>query len=100
MMMVSCVFQTDEEVVQTVKMMRSKFDGLLQGSNTADLSPGQMLLMGFNGLFTRLDADFTSMLDATAQLDVPDCWSKIDVVKEARSMQVRIYCFWCCLNPV
>ena len=89
---------TDEEAITVVKKMRVKFGELLMvpasvvghGSKPvgSDLTPGQMLLMGFNGLFTRLDADFASMLEAISKLQVPDMWRKVDVVKEASSMQV------------
>ena len=81
--------------------MQVQFNDLLQGSSTDegedptsdpnrghDLTPGQMLLMGFNGLFTRLDADFTEMQEALGKLNIPDIWRKVDVVREARSMQV------------
>lgn len=56
---------------------------------TMDLTPGQMLLMGFNGLFTRLDTDFAAMLDAISKVQVPDIWRKVDVIKEASSIQVN-----------
>ena len=70
--------------------MQTEFENLLQRADldSQDLSPGQMLLMGFNGLFTKLNTDFTSMLEAVALLAVPDVWRKVDVVKEAKSLQV------------
>ena len=38
-----------------VRKLKLKYDELLQGSNpeSTSLTSGQMLLMGFNGLFTR-----------------------------------------------
>ena len=75
------------------KKMRQQLNELLQGgdvnSEAISLTPGQMLLMGFHGLFTRLDTDFTTMLDTVMKLDTPAVWRKVDVVKEARSLQVR-----------
>ena len=81
----------------TVKNMRMEFDHLIQGHDLMtsdstllhpDLTPGQMLLMGFNGLFTQLGADFDAMLDAIGHIQAPDTWKMIDVVKEAQSIQV------------
>ncbi len=45
--------------------------------------------MGFNGLFTRLHADFSDMLTALAAVNLPDQWRKVDRVREARALQVR-----------
>ena len=62
---------------------------LLEGGGGAgDLSPGQMLLMGFNGLFTRLDDDFLKLLECVDMMQVPEIWKKVDVIKEAKSLQV------------
>ena len=76
--------------MKEVRILRSKYDELL---NTQDevtvLTPSQMLLMGFNGLFTQLDADFTIILDQVAQLNMPDTWRKVDVIREARALQVN-----------
>lgn len=47
-----------------------------------------MLVMGFNGLFTRLTNDFNDMLEVVLQIQVPDVWKKIDVVREAKGLQV------------
>ena len=75
-----------------VQAMHQQFDHLLQSSdpNGTDLSPGQMLLMGFNGLFTKLERDFSTMLEQVAKVVVPDVWRKVDVVREARAIQVRL----------
>ena len=59
-----------------------------KGKGSSDLTSGQMLLMGFNGLFTRLDDEFTNLLEAVDAINVPDIWKKVDAVREARSMQV------------
>lgn len=53
-----------------------------------ELAPGQMLLMGFNGLFTRLDDEFHTVLACVDTMSVPDVWKKVDVIREARSLQV------------
>ena len=63
----------------------------LRFSSGSSLTPGQMLLMGFNGLFTRLQADFSDMLDAVGAVQSPDVWRKVDRIKEARAMQVAFF---------
>lgn len=70
--------------------MRQSFNELLQSSNmeTSELTPGQMLLMVFNGLFTQLDNDFTDMLEMIDSVKVPDIWRKVDMVREAKGLQV------------
>lgn len=70
--------------------MRREFS-LLVDVETDALNPGQMLLVGFTGLFSRLQVDFSAMLEATAQLQVPDLWKNIDVVKRARSIQMTAF---------
>ncbi len=54
------------------------------------MTPGQMLLMGFSGLFTRLENDFSDMLDAISAVQLPDVWKKVDRVKEAGAIRVYI----------
>ncbi|KAH9498432.1 Serine/threonine-protein kinase smg1 [Bulinus truncatus] len=56
--------------------------------NADQLTSGQMLLIGFNGLFTRLEADFAELLDSVESLEVPTVWKKVDTVREAKSMQL------------
>lgn len=45
-------------------------------------------MMCFDGLFTRVDAEFNQLLLCVAQLDIPESWKKVDAVREARSLQV------------
>ena len=40
-------------------------------------------------LFCRLDAEFQNMLDQIALVTGPEIWRKVDVIREARSKQVR-----------
>ncbi|XP_064619648.1 serine/threonine-protein kinase SMG1-like isoform X2 [Lineus longissimus] len=81
------------EVLSHVKRMRQSFNELLQSSNmeTSELTPGQMLLMVFNGLFTQLDNDFTDMLEMIDSVKVPDIWRKVDMVREAKGLQISAF---------
>ena len=78
------------DMMSTVQKMQADFTKLLegQGQSGQELTSGQMLLMGFNGLFTLLDDRFTSMLESVDSLDISESWRKVDSVREARSMQV------------
>ena len=81
------------EAAALVKQLWTRFDELLQAPSDRDrsseLSSGQMLLMGFNGLFLQLEADFTAMLEAVTRLRVPDQWmTSIDLLAEASVLQV------------
>lgn len=82
------------DLMGRLKKLQNQFTDLLHISerDNMELSSGQMLLMGFNGLFSRLDDDFSSLLDAIDSLDVPDSWKKVDVIREAKSMQVGALC--------
>jgi len=52
------------------------------------MTPGQMLLMGFAGMFSRLDADFAALLDTVSSLQTIDVYKKADLVREAAMLQV------------
>ena len=41
------------------------------------------------GVLCRLDAEFQNMLDQIALVTGPEIWRKVDVIREARSKQVR-----------
>ncbi|GFO31315.1 serine/threonine-protein kinase smg1, partial [Plakobranchus ocellatus] len=66
----------------------SSSSGIGINNKPDQLTSGQMLLMGFDGLFTRLESDFAEVLDSVALLDVPIVWKKVDTVREAKSMQL------------
>jgi hypothetical protein len=72
------------------------------------LTPGQMLLMGFNGLFEKLQLEGNALIAALDTLDTPHCWKKVDQVWEAKAMAVssdackcfEIYCHDIQCNPL
>ncbi|XP_052059400.1 serine/threonine-protein kinase SMG1-like isoform X1 [Mytilus californianus] len=79
------------EMMTVVKRMQIQYQDLLQGRDSSELSPGQMLLMGFDGLFTRLEDEFTDLMEAIDGLQVPDVWRKVDAVREGKSMQLSSF---------
>ncbi|XP_076458807.1 serine/threonine-protein kinase SMG1-like [Babylonia areolata] len=90
---------SNKDVLNKVQQMQTAFNQLLQGLHQpsqdmaqegghSDLSPGQMLLMGFDGLFTRLDSEFNQLLSCVSTIHIPDAWGKVDAVREARALQL------------
>ncbi|XP_063243710.1 serine/threonine-protein kinase SMG1 isoform X2 [Bacillus rossius redtenbacheri] len=78
--------------------LRSRFNALLQqstetkcDSHEETLTPGQMLLMGFNGLFEKLHVDGNVLVSTLDSLDTPACWKKIDQVREAKTMAAPVF---------
>nr|CAD7257208.1 unnamed protein product [Timema shepardi] len=82
-----------------VASLQAQFNSLLQ--RTADLggpddheealTPGQMLLMGFNGLFEKLHLDGNALIAALETLETPSCWKKVDQVREAKAMLAPVF---------
>ena len=56
--------------------------------DSSHMTPGHMLLMGFAGMFSRLYADFTTLLDAVSAVPTVDRFKKADLVREASMLQV------------
>jgi PI-3-kinase-related kinase SMG-1 len=62
--------------------------GSTAGCSDDVLTPGQMLLMGFNGLFEKLQLERNALIGALDTLDTPHCWKKVDQVWEAKAIAV------------
>ncbi|KAK3583612.1 hypothetical protein CHS0354_039435 [Potamilus streckersoni] len=83
----------NSEIMSLVRKMQAAFAELVEGQSqdSSDMTPGQMLLMGFNGLFARLESEFTELMDSMDFIQVPDAWRKVDLVREAKSMQLSSF---------
>ncbi|XP_034948666.1 serine/threonine-protein kinase SMG1 isoform X2 [Chelonus insularis] len=90
--------ESPHAIVQSlVANMRLRFEAL-QSRSTDDINqdseslmPGQMLLMGFNGLFEKLHVEGNTLITSLATLDIPTCWKKIDQIREAKEIAVPIF---------
>ncbi|XP_017781881.1 PREDICTED: serine/threonine-protein kinase SMG1 [Nicrophorus vespilloides] len=80
-------YEVIQNKISTLKMQYQ----LLLHSNTPTLSPGKMLLMGFNGLFDKLNLEFDNLANILINLEIPACWRKVDHVKEAKSLAAPIF---------
>lgn len=52
------------------------------------LSPGQKLLMGFSGLFERLQSDAGKLMTALRNINIPQAWLSFDQLNKARGLSV------------
>jgi len=62
-------------------------DLLRQDKNNA-LNPGQKLLMGFSGLFERLQSDAGKLMVALRSINIPQAWLSFDQLSKARGLSV------------
>ena len=91
--------ESPHAVVQNlVANMRVRFETLLSRPADAQelnqdetLTPGQMLLMGFNGLFEKLQMEGNALVTTLSSLEIPLCWKKIDQIREAKEMSAPIF---------
>ncbi|XP_015595300.1 serine/threonine-protein kinase SMG1 [Cephus cinctus] len=91
--------ESPHAIVQSlVANIRLRFETLL--SRPADvqelnqdetLTPGQMLLMGFNGLFEKLQMEGNALVSTLSTLDIPSSWKKIDQIREAKELAAPIF---------
>lgn len=58
---------------------------------TEVLTQGQMLLMGFNGLFEKLNQELNNLVATIGTIDIPTSWRKLDQVKEAKSIAAHVF---------
>lgn len=49
---------------------------------------GQLLLVVFAGLFSRVESDFKTFVNAVTSLQLPEIWKLVDMVIEAQAIQV------------
>ena len=78
--------------------LRLRFEALLsrppvlQDPNQDEtLTPGQMLLMGFNGLFGKLQMESNTLISALGSLEIPPSWKKINHIKDSREVSAMIF---------
>ncbi|XP_055937546.1 serine/threonine-protein kinase SMG1-like isoform X2 [Argiope bruennichi] len=84
---------TENRAADTVKKLRNEFESLMQRSEPqiTGLNQGQMLLMGFNGLFTKVDSDLEALLTFLDNLLVPASWQKLDFYADTISLAPSIH---------
>ncbi|XP_044735996.1 serine/threonine-protein kinase SMG1 isoform X2 [Chrysoperla carnea] len=83
-------------VQSIVAQLRSRYDAMLHSQSddngsTDTLTPGKMLLMGFNGLFDKLNVESNTLISTFNSLDIPSCWKKVDQYREAKALSAPIF---------
>jgi len=82
-----------------VAELRKKFEHLLhqstEGSSSVSdstMCAGQMLLMGFNGLFEKLYLDGHALAPKLSSINfnIPPCWRNLDHIREAKAFSVSL----------
>ena len=86
-----------------VEMLRARFNSLLQVGSVVDpsdpsaapvppppqtLTQGQVLLALLSAPFAKVEAAIWEFVAKMEQLSVPSQWRKVDVIQEAKKMQV------------
>ncbi|XP_039285302.1 serine/threonine-protein kinase SMG1-like [Nilaparvata lugens] len=85
---------SNEHCRQIVADLRAGYEPLVTsscGSDSDQLSPGLMLLMGFNGLFENLAIGNQTLITALTRLQTPAVWRTVDQVREAKSLAGTIF---------
>ncbi|KRT81293.1 hypothetical protein AMK59_5450 [Oryctes borbonicus] len=81
---------TGDYKMEKLKELKLRYEALLHATGEV-LSPGKMLLMGFNGLFQKINLEYNNLINMLSNLDVPTSWKKLDQVKEAKSLAGPIF---------
>ena len=55
------------------------------------MTSGQMLLAGFNGLFTKVASELTDMFTAFERVQFDQHDLKFDIVRDAQELRVKIF---------
>ncbi|KAL3284200.1 hypothetical protein HHI36_018364 [Cryptolaemus montrouzieri] len=76
-------------VLERVSILKGGFSTLVNGPTDA-LTPGKMLLMGFNGLFEKLSMEWNNLINALGVINLPNSWKKIDQVKDAKNISLHV----------
>ncbi|XP_047110312.1 serine/threonine-protein kinase SMG1 [Schistocerca piceifrons] len=88
---------------ELVAQLRARFEGMLlrpanmaqpsvlEANNEDALAPGLMLLMGFNGLFEKLQLDGNALVATLETLDTPVSWRKVDQIRDAKAMSAPVF---------
>lgn len=83
------IFQSPNESCQSVvQEIRTKFAELIKKPDNMVLSQGEMLLIGFNGLFEDVSLANENFIKMTSKLKVSTAWKTVDQIREAKSLLV------------
>lgn len=81
-----------ENCLSAVENLKIEFATLLEPTDSKALSQGEMLLMGFNGLFTNVSLGREQLLQSLVTLQSPPAWKTVDQIREAKSHYTAPIC--------
>ncbi|XP_076263990.1 serine/threonine-protein kinase Smg1 isoform X2 [Rhynchophorus ferrugineus] len=84
------VHTTYDLVLEKVSETKKRFLDLIP-TQSDSLSHGKMLLMGFNGLFEKINQEINNLVSILGGLDIPKSWKKLDHVKDAKNISPHIF---------
>ncbi|KAJ8977248.1 hypothetical protein NQ317_007425 [Molorchus minor] len=84
------VTTTYDYILQRVSATKKEYLELIP-TQPGPMSQGEMLLMGFNGLFEKISQEVTNLINTLGNLDIPKSWKKLDHVKEAKNIAPHIF---------
>lgn len=83
------LFQSPNEGCQTVvQEIRNKFANLIKKPENVILSQGEMLLIGFHGLFEDVSLANENVIKMISKLKVSTAWKTVDQIREAKPLLV------------
>ncbi|XP_075422184.1 serine/threonine-protein kinase SMG1 isoform X2 [Ascaphus truei] len=88
--------ESNAHYIDIARSLHSQYGELIQPRNgsvdeTPKMSAGQMLLVAFDGMFAQVETAFGLLIEKLKKMEVPQAWRKIDIIREARSTQVKFF---------
>jgi len=71
-----------------VQEIRKQFVELIKKPEGVVLSQGEMLLIGFHGLFENVSLANENVIKMISKLKIPTTWKTVDQIREAKSLLV------------
>lgn len=72
--------------------IRKQFAELIKKPENIILTQGEMLLIGFNGLFEDVTLANENFIKMTSKLKISTAWKTVDQIREAKSLLVSCRC--------
>lgn len=83
------IFQSPNEGCQAiVQEIRKQFAELIKKPENVVLSQGEMLLIGFYGLFEDVSLANENFIKMSSKLKISTAWKTVDQIREAKSLLV------------
>ncbi|KAM4698242.1 serine/threonine-protein kinase SMG1 [Rhinophrynus dorsalis] len=88
--------ESNAAYIEIARLLHSQYGDLIQPRNgsveeTPKMSAGQMLLVAFDGMFAQVETAFGLLVEKLKNMEIPQAWKKVDIIREARSTQVNFF---------